>query len=53
MAEPPRKQPDRTPRTEAGREERERRLAAALRGNLRKRKEQARARDQAPPKQER
>jgi hypothetical protein len=50
MTDPPRKQPARTPRAEAERQARERRLAAALRGNLRKRKEQQRARDEAPPK---
>jgi hypothetical protein len=45
---PPRKPPPERPAAPASKAEREARLAAALRANLRRRKAQARAR-QAPP----
>jgi hypothetical protein len=44
--------PKPTPRKAAERAERERRLAEALRDNLRRRKQQRRARDEAPPADE-
>ena len=50
MADDPRPQPATTPRAEAEAAARKAREAAALRENLRRRKEQARARE-APPAQ--
>jgi hypothetical protein len=50
MQKPP-SRPTITPRAEAEKQARLEREAAALRENLRKRKQQARARDTAPPKE--
>jgi hypothetical protein len=49
MTEGPKQLPHRTAETERVAEEREVRLAAALRENLRRRKAQTRERDDAPP----
>jgi hypothetical protein len=49
MTEQPKQQPHRTAAADLAAEARETRLAAALRVNLRRRKAQARDRDDAPP----